>query len=130
MNNQLDENTNNVGLYKVNYLMRNEERSMDMLLSTGRKRRNDIKVMIALLMGIRRAEINGVKLRFRKRITCFSSGVEGTIAYLQLIEFQKKKRKRLYSRYHIKKCPFKPQSKTIKWSRHLYLGLMNYNKTY
>ncbi|OAJ40907.1 hypothetical protein BDEG_24590 [Batrachochytrium dendrobatidis JEL423] len=98
MNNQLDENTNNVGLYKVNYIMRNEERSMDMLLSTGRKRRNDIKVMIALLMGIRRAEINGVKLRFRKRITCFSSGVEGTIAYLQLIEFQKKERKRLYSR--------------------------------
>ncbi|OAJ40350.1 hypothetical protein BDEG_24095 [Batrachochytrium dendrobatidis JEL423] len=46
MNNQLDENTNNVGLYKVNYIMRNEERSMDMLLSTGRKRRNEIRVDI------------------------------------------------------------------------------------
>lgn len=91
----MDENTNNVGLYKVNYIVRNEERSMDMLLTTGMKNRNDIKLMIATLMGIRRAEIKQVKLRFRKRITGFSSGVEGTKAYLQLVQFQKKERKRL-----------------------------------
>lgn len=125
----LDENTRDVGLYRVEFTLHNEARTIDLLLTTTKeKKKKDIREMIAILLKRKSTQIRKVRLRFRKRIQGFSSGLEGTKAYLQLLKFQKQERKRigqekrLFSRYYIKKFPFKPQSKTIQWTRHLFLG--------
>ena len=111
----LDENTRDVGLYRVEFTLRNEARTIDLLLTVKKTKKKDTRELIATLLKRRSTQITKVKHRFRKRIQGFSSGLEGTKAYLQLLEFQKQERKRigqekrLFSRYYIKKYPFKPQ---------------------
>ena len=83
----LDENTRDVGLYKVELTLQNEKRTIDMILTTKEKKKKDIREMIAMLLKRKSTQIRKVKLRFRKRIQGFSSGLEGTKADLQLLEF-------------------------------------------
>ena len=119
---------NETGLYKVFFQRRGEQEFIDLLLETGKKKKRSIRQMIASITNIDIREIKRVKLRFRKRIQGFTAGIEGTKAYIQLVELKKQERKRkgqakrLFSRYHIPKHPFQPTSKTIQWSRHFFLG--------
>jgi hypothetical protein len=117
----VEENHKPVGLFKELFEVNGIERDIDLLLSTRKKKRNSIRQMIALMSNIDVRRIRRVKLRFRKHIQGYSSGIEGTRAYQQLLKLQKIKR--LFSRYHIKKHPFRPKSKTIHWSRHLFTSL-------
>jgi len=118
----LDENTKQVGLYKVIFEINDQQRTIDLLLTTKKKKKKDIKQMIAIKMKRKLKEIKKVKLRFRKHIQGYTSGLDGTNAFFELKELQNQERKRkgqekrLFSRYHIKKHPFKPQSRTVKWT--------------
>lgn len=125
----LDENTKLVGLYKVIFEINDQERTIDLLLTTKKKKKKDIRSLIAIMMKRNSNAIKKVKLRFRKHVQGYTSGLDGTKAYFELKELQKQERKRkgqekrLFSRYHIKKHPFKPQSRTVKWTRHLFVGV-------
>jgi hypothetical protein len=48
--------------------------------------------MIAILLQRSRNEIKKVKLRFRKHIMGFASGLEGTKAYFELLKLQKQEK--------------------------------------
>jgi len=125
----LDENTKQVGLYKVIFEINDQQRTIDLLLTTKKKKKKDIRCLIAIKTKRKLKEIKKVKLRFRKHIQGYTSGLDGTKAFFDLKELQKQERKRkgqekrLFSRYHIKKHPFKPQSRTVKWTRHLFVGV-------
>jgi hypothetical protein len=122
----LNENKNDVGLYRVEFMLQNEARTIDLLLTV--KKTNKTRELIATLLKRKSTQIRKVNHIFIKRIQGFTSGLEGTKAYLQLLKLQKQERKRigqqkrLFSRYYVKKFPFKPQSKIIQWTRHLFLG--------
>ncbi len=124
----LGENKNDAGRYRVEFTLQNESRTIDLLLTVKKTKKKDTREIIATLLKRKSTQIRKVKHIFIKRIQGFTSGLEGTKAYLQLLTFQKQERKRigqqkrLFTRYHIKKYPFKPQSKTIQWTRHLFLG--------
>jgi len=125
----LDENTKLVDLYKVIFEINDQERTIDLLLTTKKKKKKDIRSLIAIMMKRNSNAIKKVKLRFRKHVQGYTSGLDGTKAYFELKELQKQERKRkgqekrLFSRYHIKKHPFKPQSRTVKWTRNLFVGV-------
>ena len=113
----LDESTKQVGLYKVIFEINDQQRTIDLLLTTKKKKKKDIRCLIAIKTKRNLREIKKVKLRFKKHIQGYTSGLDGTKAYFELKELQKQERKRkgqekrLFSRYHIKKHPFKPQSR-------------------
>lgn len=88
----VEENHKPVGLYKVLFQVNGIERDIDLLLSTGRKKRNRIRQMIALMTNNDIRQIRRVKLRFRKHIQGYASGIEGTKAYQQLLKLQRTKK--------------------------------------
>ena len=57
-----------------------------MLLQLGRKDKTKVKGIIAVLKNIRVKSIKKVKLRFRKEVQGFISGIAGTNAYNAFIE--------------------------------------------
>ena len=128
-NEQHVQNLDVVGLYKVNFEISDQQRTIDLLLTTKKKKKKDIRSLIGIKTKRKLKEIKKVKLRFRKHIQGYTSGLNGTKAYFELKELQKQERKRkgqekrLFSRYHIKKHTFKPQSRTVKWTRHLFVGV-------
>lgn len=123
----LDEN--GVGLYRVSYVHDENERAFDsMLLPLGRKDKTKVKGIIAVLKNIRVKSIKKVKLRFRKKVQGFISGIAGTKAYNAFIELQKEIKKRRASeekrqyRNYVRKHPYEPKSKTVIWKRYQYIN--------
>jgi hypothetical protein len=78
----LDENTKLVGLYKVNFEINDQHRTIDLLLTTKKKKKKDIRSLIAIKTKRNLKEIKKVKLRFRKHIQGYPSGLDGTKAIL------------------------------------------------
>lgn len=85
----VEENSSPVGLYKVLFEVNGIERYIDLLLNTRRKKKKDIKLLISSITNLDVRRVRKVKLRFRKRIEGFSSGIEGTKAYQQLLKLEK-----------------------------------------
>jgi hypothetical protein len=121
----LDEN--GVGLYRVSYVHDGNEHTFDsMLLPLGRKDKAKIKGIIAILKNIRVKSIKKIKLKFRKNVQGFISGIAGTKAYNAFIELQKEikkqralEEKRQYRNY-VSKYPYEAKSKTVIWKRYQY----------
>ena len=125
MNNQLDENEIIPGdipaaiptaLYKVSFMYKKRDlEDIDMILVQGKKNRNNVRKMIASLKKVHLKEVTKVKFRFRKEITGYVHGVEGTNQYQQRLLIEKEIRKQLgiqrrkYTRYkksfHIRTNP-------------------------
>ena len=111
---------NNVALYKVEYCIRHETFSIDLILSKGKKRRPSVKKIISSMTNEAYKEIKNVKFRFRKNVEGFAPGINGTELYYITLEREKQIRKemgqlkRIYSRYYLKKHPFNPPSSTKK----------------
>jgi hypothetical protein len=74
----VEENINPVGLYKVVFELNGIERYIDLLLNTRRKKKSYNKLLISSIINLDFRRVIKVKLRFRKRIEGFSSGIEGT----------------------------------------------------
>ena len=101
--------------------------SIELILNV-EENKNNIKNMIAVMINKTSKHIKKIRLTFRKYLRGVTSGVEGTKAYFEQIKLQREQikklgqEKRLFTRYHIKKHPYKPRSKEIKWSRHLFIN--------
>ena len=98
----LDENKNDVGLYRVEFMLQNEEKTIDLLLTVKKTKKKDTREIIATLLKRKSTQIRKVKHIFIRRIQGFTSGLEGTKAYLQLLTFQKQERKRIWQQKRLK----------------------------
>jgi Tfp pilus assembly protein PilN len=70
----LDENTKQVGLYKVIFEINDQQRTIDLLLTTKKKKKKDIKQMIAIKMK-----------RKLKEIKRLNSDLENTFKDIQVV---------------------------------------------
>ena len=132
MYNELNENTsNNVALYNVRYVFNvEEERSIVLLLKTGRKNKKRIRRMIALITRERPSSIKILKCGFKKKILGYTDGLDGTLRCNELMNLkdiqalQAKKDKisnDIVLQYdnHKKKHPFKPNSKKSSFNKRI-----------
>jgi hypothetical protein len=99
-----------------------------MLRPLGRKNKTKVKGIIAILKNIRVKSIKKVKLRFRKKVQGFISGIAGTKAYNAFTELQKEIKKRQAMeerrqyRNYVERNPYEPKSKTVIWKRFKYIS--------
>jgi hypothetical protein len=126
--NREDDETN-VALYKVEYKISDEIFSIYLILSKNKKSRTSVKKIISSMTNSTYKDIKDVKFKFRKNVEGFAPGINGTKLYNITLAREKQIRKemgqlkRIYSRYYLKQHPFNAPSKTMSFSRHLYISI-------
>jgi hypothetical protein len=122
------------GLYKVSYKIGREYYSIDLILPKGKKNRWEIAKIISAITGDNPRSIQRIRTKFRKVIDGYTPDAGGNKEYHKQLHIQREKRmragcaKRKYTLY-IRKYPFKPASKTILFSRHLFTSIEQLHDT-
>jgi hypothetical protein len=109
-NNEADEIK--AALYKVEYSIRDETFSIDLILSKDRKSRISVKKIISSFTNDAYKDIKDVKFMLRKNVEGIAPGINGTKLYNVTISRERQIRnemgqlKRIYYRYYLKQTSF------------------------